>query len=63
MLVLSRAEFQSITLIVPGHLLVSGEDMKLEVGVTQIREHQVRLGFAAPREVSIVRNELLEVRR
>lgn len=48
MLVLSRKENEAIRI---------GDD--IEISVISIEGNRVRLGFSAPREVSIVRSELL----
>lgn len=48
MLVLSRKEKESI--------LIGDE---IEIVVLSIRDHRVRLGIVAPKELEIVRNELI----
>jgi carbon storage regulator CsrA len=50
MLVLERKEDERLTLTVHG--------ITIEICVCQIREHAVRIGVEAPREVRITRSEL-----
>lgn len=52
MLVLSRRRDEKIVLVVPGI------DEEIEVTVVQIDSSRVRLGFKAPPNVTILRQEL-----
>lgn len=52
MLVLGRHPNERITLFIPGH-------EPIQIIVTEICHRQVRLGFLAPPEVKIYRNETL----
>jgi carbon storage regulator len=52
MLVLSRRRDEKILLKVPGI------DEDIEVTIIQVDKNRVRLGFTAPENVTILRNEL-----
>jgi carbon storage regulator len=52
MLVLSRRRDEKILLKVPGI------DEDIEVTIVQVDKNRVRLGFTAPENVTILRNEL-----
>ena len=59
MLVLARKEKQSVYLIVKG---LDGEEIVIQVCVVEAAGDQVRLGFDAPREVDIEREEIFKAR-
>lgn len=60
MLVLSRKENETIILVLPTTLeeLVALAGASIEVTVVEHRATTVKLGFEAPRSISIVRKEI-----
>ncbi|CAB4176780.1 CsrA RNA-binding global regulator CsrA [uncultured Caudovirales phage] len=60
MLVLSRKENETIILVLPTTLeeLVALAGASIEVTVTEHRHSTVKIGFEAPRSISIVRKEI-----
>jgi carbon storage regulator len=57
MLVITRKTDESIIIEVPAGGIIAGE--KIEITVLETSKDKVKLGVQAPREVKIMRNELL----
>lgn len=57
MLTLNRKTGEAVSLVVP---LADGRNIEIALMVTEIRRGEVKIGFDAPREVAISRDELLD---
>ncbi len=58
MLVLTRHVDEVVLIAIPGRLLKSGKPMQIRVMVTNAHFHKAKLGFAAPKDVRIDREEV-----
>jgi carbon storage regulator CsrA len=58
MLVVSRDIGEVVVIDVPGHLLKSGEPLLVRVMLTKTHINKAKLGFDAPEEVDIHREEV-----
>jgi sRNA-binding carbon storage regulator CsrA len=58
MLVLARQVDESVLVTVPGRLLKSGKAIQVRVMLTELHFRKAKLGFDAPREVRVDREEV-----